>query len=248
MITIASGLEGPDDLALGGDGSIYVSEVKGGRVIRFAPDGKMTVIVSRLKFPEGLVALSDGSLIIAENGTQSLLRYDAATQTITPLITFTLNTPSAPGVDGIAFDALTNTIIVPLADGGQSRAMRVSLDGKNVKEIARGFAQPSGAWVERDGSVLVTDKGAGTIKRIRPNGKIEIVSVLPSPDDVIADAFGNLFAITLHDNALHWITAGRDTILLKGLHQPEGVIFDAEGNLIITEEEAGKLLKVIIRE
>jgi hypothetical protein len=127
--------------------------------------------------------------------------------------------------------------------------LRASLDGKTVITVAGGFARPTDAWVEPDGSILIVDENAGSLSRIHANGTVEKLASLSIPDDVIEDQAGNIFVNTLGDNAIHWISAatGQDRILIRGLGGPQGLIFDVEGNLLVTEPGNHRLVKIIVR-
>jgi len=242
---LAQNLPSPDDLLLAPNGSIYISDVQDQTIKEYTQDGNLQTVISGLSEPEGMVILPDGSLIIAEQGTNRLVRYDPTTKALTLFLALH-NTTGQLGVDGIAYDSKTQTIIVP--DSPNGTVLRVSLDGKTVSEIAHGFARPTGAWVEADGSILLVDENANSLSRIHPNGIVEKLADLPTPDDVIEDSNGNIFVNTLGDGAIHFISANtnRDMVLVDGLIDPQGLIFDADGNLVITDAGHHQLDKLII--
>ncbi len=245
LVVLAQNLPSPDDLVLAPNDSIYISDVQDQTIKEYTQDGNLQTLISGLSEPEGMVALPDGSLIIAEQGKNRLVHYDPTTKVLSLFLTLH-NTTGQDGVDGIAYDLKTQTIIVP--DSPNGTVIRVSLDGKTVSEVAHGFARPTGAWVEPDGSILVVDENANSLSRIHPNGNIETLAGLPVPDDVIEDNNGNIFVNTLGDGAIHLIVAstGYDTILVHGLLDPQGIIFDMDGNLIITDAGHHQLDKLII--
>jgi len=245
ILVLAENLPELDDLLLAPDGSIYISDVGDGTIRRYTQDGKLEVILSGLNEPEGMVILPDGSLVIAEQGTNRLFRYDFANKTLQPFLNLQ-NTTNQLGVDGLAYDAQTETIIVP--DSPNGTVLRVSVDGQSVSQIASGFARPTGAWVEADGSILVVDENGNSLNRIHRDGRIEKLADLPIPDDVIEDTNGNIFVNTIGDNAIHLISAEtyQDMILVSDVVDPQGIIFDNDGNLIVTDPGHHRLIKIFI--
>jgi sugar lactone lactonase YvrE len=246
---LARDLPGPDDLLLGPDHSIYLSDVADGTIKRITQDGHIEVLLRGLAEPEGMVFLPDHSLVIVEQGLNRLVRYNLNTKTLNTFLDLE-NKTGKPGVDGIALQIEVNqpgAILIP--DSPNGRILEVSLDGKAIKQIGAGFVRPTGVWVEPDRSLLVVDEDAGTLSRLRPDGSIEHLANLPTPDDVVEDRAGNIFINTLGDGAIHWIKPGstRDEILIKGFSSPQGLILDAQENLIVTDAGHHQLDKVIIR-
>jgi sugar lactone lactonase YvrE len=249
VVVLAQNLPGPDDLLLASDGSIYMSDVGDGTVKRYTTDGRVQVILTNLREPEGIIVLPDGSLVIAEQVPNRLLHYDPALKVLTPLLNLE-NTTNLEGVDGISLDARArDKLSIVIADSRNGRVLRASLDGKTVTELGRGFVRPTAVWIEADGSILVVDEEGNTLKRIRPDGKIEKLADLPVPDDVIEDDAGHIFVNTLRDNAIHMISAAtnQDSILVRGLALPQGIIFDADGNLVVSDPGHHRLIKIVIR-
>lgn len=73
VTSIVSGLDQPIGVALGPDGSVYVSSGHdGGGVDRIAPDGARTTVVNGLALAAFVTALGDGSLLVVDH-----VRHDA---------------------------------------------------------------------------------------------------------------------------------------------------------------------------
>ncbi len=245
LVVLADHLPGPDDLLLGPDGIIYLSDVTEGTVKRYTPASGLQPLLSGLDEPEGMLILPDGSLIVAEQGKNRIVRYDPLTKSLTPFFELT-NTTGQAGLDGLAWDSVTGTIIVP--DSPNGTILRLSPDGRTVTRIASGFTRPTGAWAEPDGSLLIADEYGNALDRLHPDGSIEKLAQLPTPDDVIEDNRGNIFVTTLGDNAVHLLqpASGLDVVLTAGLLQPQGIIFDTSGNLIVTDSLGHRLIELII--
>jgi sugar lactone lactonase YvrE len=243
VVILADDFLEPDDLVLAPDGSIYISDVRAGTIKQYTQDGRLNQILSGLSSPEGMAFLPDGSMVIAEQGTNRLVRNDFASNTVSPFLDLANNTGQL-GVDGIYWNG--SELIVP--DSPNGTVLAVSADGSSVRQIASGLARPTGAWAEADGNLLIADENGSAIIRLHPDGTLEPVTSVSVPDDVVADSNGNIFVAAIGDNAIHVITAqdGQDLILVNGLIDPQGIIFDMDGNLIVTDSGNHQLLKILI--
>jgi len=244
IIVLAENLPEPDDLVLAQDGSIYISDVTDNTIKIYTPDGQLKLFLSGLSAPEGMAFLPDGSMVIAEQDNNRLVRYDFQTQALVPFLDLVNQTYNL-GVDGIIWDG--TYLIIP--DSPNGTVLEVSPDGKTVRQLASGLTRPTGAWAEPNGDLLIADEYGDAVYRLHPDSTLEKVADFSIPDDVISDADGNIFVVTLGDDAVHVIAAatGQDTILVGGLNNPQGIIFDLDGNLIVADSGNHRLLRIIIR-
>ena len=126
------GVGRPDDLAFDQHGRLLFSDEINGTISRLNADGSVTVLLVDPAGPEGLVVKPDGTIIFAEQDTNRMVSLAPGART--PVVLCTLpGTPSNAsckrGVDGIAFDPTTKTIIVP--DSPIGKDYQMSLDGKS---------------------------------------------------------------------------------------------------------------------
>src|SRR5258706_901408 len=243
VVVLADNLPEPDDLVLAPDGSVYISDVTEGTIKQYTQAGELKLILSGLSAPEGMAFAPDGSLIIAEQGTNRLIRYDFVSKSLTPLLDLPNHTQNL-GVDGILWDG--SHLIVP--DSPNGTVLEVSLDERTVRQLSSGLARPTGAWSDPDGSLLIADENGNAVWRLHTDGTLEKIALFSVPDDVIEDQVGNIFVITLGDDAIYVLTAQNqeDIVLVNGLADPQGIIFDVAGNLIVTDSGHHQLIKVII--
>src|SRR5579859_8077004 len=112
LTIIAQNVGSPDDVAVAPDDTIYFSDLNVHRVMRINGAGKAEIVSPALQEPEGIVVLSDGTLIVAEQQDNRLYHLDPATQ---KLILFydVGNRTTRAGIDGISLDPTTGDVLVP---------------------------------------------------------------------------------------------------------------------------------------
>lgn len=227
---VLRGVARPDDLAFDMQGRLLFSDAHNGTVSRLNTNGTITILLQGLAAPEGLVVLSNGTLLIAEQGHNRILAL--ASGATTPTVVRTLpGTPStAPckdGVDGIALDATTNTLIIP--DSPTGEVYRMSIDGKTLTLLASGIVRPVGAAVDAQGTIYVTDECGGALWIIAHSGKTQRIGGFGMLDDVVLDTHGNVLvtdlAIPIHALIRMNIATGkRETLASQGFIEPQGLV------------------------
>ncbi len=247
---LLSGGARPDDLAFDTKGNLLFSDFYNGTVSRLNADGSITVILRNLAGPEGLVMLADGTLIIAEQRTNRIL--SVAPGAATPRVIRALpGTPSsAPckdGVDGIAFDSVTNTLIIP--DSPVGTVYRLSLDGKLMTLLASGITRPVGAAVDNRGNVFIADECGGALWRIAPNGAFSRMGSFGMLDDVVLDQHGNILITDLEPDIhalirVNLASSRREILYRTGLIEPQGLVIDNHDNIYLSDDYADVIVKL----
>ncbi len=187
----ANSLADPFGVAVGADDEVYVTDGLGGRVYRVASDGRLAVVTEKLDMPSALAVAADGSLIVANTGTHTIVRVNVDDGSVTiiagqpnlsglgdgPAKAARFNAPIGVTVapDGTIFVADTyNDRICAIDAGGQVR----TLAGGNEPGFRDGvgsealFDTPCGLVVARDGALLVADTGNHRIRRVALDGRV----------------------------------------------------------------------------
>ena len=246
---VLQGVGRPDDLAFDQQGRLLFSDEFDKTISRLNGDGSVTLLLKDANGPEGLVPLPDGTLIFAEQDTNRIvsLAPGASTPTALRVLPGTPGNASCKhGVDGIAFDPTTNTLIVP--DSPTGAVYRMSLDGKTFTLLASGIVRPVGAGVDAQGNIYIADECGGAVWRITPAGKTTRIGGFGMPDDVIPDGYGNLLVIDLQP-AIHALirlnlaTGQRVTLASRGYIEPQGLVIDAQGNIYVADDYANIIVK-----
>jgi len=239
----------PDDLAFDPQGHLLFSDFYNGTISRLNPNGSVTVLISGIAGPEGIVALSDGTIIIAEQRTNRILALSPGEQSLTVLraLPGTPGTvPCKDGVDGIALDSTTNTLIVP--DSPTGVVYRMSLDGKTLTILASGIVRPVGAAVDAEGTIYIADECGGAVVRITPQGNITRIGGFGKPDDVAFDHHGNLLVIDLLPSIHALIRVRQSTdkhevLASKGFIEPQGLAVDGDDNIYVSDDYANVIVE-----
>jgi len=151
-------------------------------------------------------------------------------------------------VDGIALDPTNNTLIVP--DSPIGNVYRMSLDGKTLTLLTSGIVRPVGTAVDAQGNVYIADECGGAVVRIASDGKTTRIGGFGMPDDVAFDAQGNMLVIDLKVSIHALIrvlqaTGARQTLLSKGLIEPQGLLIDSRGNIYVSDDYANTITELI---
>ncbi|HLX59111.1 MAG TPA: NHL repeat-containing protein [Ktedonobacteraceae bacterium] len=247
---ILSGRWRPDDLAFDAQGHLVFSDFYNGTVSRVNANGSITVLVSGMAGPEGLAYLSDGTMIIAEQRTNRILKLAPGASSLTVLRVLPGTPSSLPckdGVDGIAFDPTTNTLIVP--DSPTGDVYRMSLDGEKLTLLASGIVRPVGAAVDAQGNVYIADECGGAVWRITPDGKTTRIGGFGMPDDIAFDLQGNMLVIDLKISIhalirVRQATGIHETLLNKGLIEPQGLVVDKSDNIYVSDDYADSIVEL----
>ena len=248
---ILSGAVRPDDLTFDQQGRLLFSDFYNGTVSRINANGTVTTILSGLGGPEGLVVLSDGTLIIAEQRTNRLLSLAPGATSPTVLRALP-GTPSAKpckdGVDGMAFDATTQTLIIP--DSPTGNVYRMSLDGRTLTLLASGIARPVGAAVDAQGTIYVADECGGALWRITHDGKTTRIGGFGMPDDVVFDQHGNILIVDLKPSIhalirMNLATGEHETLASQGFIEPQGLAIDSHDDIFVSDDYANIIVEYI---
>jgi sugar lactone lactonase YvrE len=249
-VVVHRGTDHPDDLVLDASGALLYSDYTNGTVSRLHADGSSTVVHRGLDGPEGMVLLADGTLVVAEENTNRLIAFPA--DRARPVVLTTL--PGRPlkvtchqGVDGIAWDATTLSLVVP--DPVTGTVYRIAPDGSSRTVLAGGFVHPVGAAVASDGTVYVADECGGDVWRLGAGGSRTRAARASMPDDVALDGYGNLLVTDVrhirHDLRRWPLHGGPSTVLAaSGLIEPQGLLIDGSGRIYVSDDQARVILRL----
>jgi len=248
-VVLTNGIGDPDDLTFDAQGNLLVADNSRGKILRLTLSGQITTLLSGLPEPEGIINMPDGSLIFAVQGqngghVDQIDHLATGSTTPTTLITFT-NSTNMPGLDSLSIDTLTGDILA--ADSPNGKVYRVSIDGKTRTLLASGFVRPVDAINDQAGNIYIADEYGNEVVRIAPNGTQTKLAHLLDPDDLTFDRDGTLLVTALGDNTIDRLNPATGQMLgvvATDLHEPQGLVVDAHGNIFVSEELANTVLEL----
>ena len=209
----AARFNGPDDVACGADGSLYVPDMKNNTIRKITPDGEVTTLAGKagsrswghadgsgaeasFRYPAGIACDAAGNLYVTDYGNATIRK-------ITP-------------------DGEVTTLAGEAGSTG-------STDGRGA---AARFEGPVGIACDAAGNVYVADGDANTIRGITPDGQVTTLAGEADsegsadgkgaaarfyhPAFVACDASGNVYVSDWRNATIRRITPAGEVTTLAG--------------------------------
>lgn len=265
----------PEGIAIGPDGTVYVSDYSGQRVFRLQKNGSLSVVAGTgvfaeggdggpatkadLQAPTGMAFDRSGNLYVADNWADRVRRID-------PSRIIATIAGSGPTTLERATDSNPDPNEGFSGDGGPATAAR--------------FYAPLGLAFDSHGTLYVADSFNGRVRPISPDGTVTSLdaSSLPAPmwlpRYLAFDASDNLYVADGAPNALManliggcrivrvspagviTVVAGTGKCGFSGdggpaaaaqLNNPNGLAFDSAGNLYVADSNNERIRRIDLR-
>jgi streptogramin lyase len=232
----------PDDITVDNSGRLVWGDLANDTVDRL--QSRRVVTVARgISVPEGIVVLPNGSIVVAEQGADRVIRLNShggftVLYTLAPVA-------GQEGVDGIGRDPHSGDLLVP--DSPRGTILRMNVRGGQARIVATHLGRPVAAAVDAHGNILAPDEHLGTVVVVTPRGRISYRGTLSTPDDVSVARSGRVWVTTLGDNALWALDPGAaPRRVLVGLANPQGLTLDRCGDPIVVEQNTGRIVRLLL--
>ncbi|MDO1451888.1 IPT/TIG domain-containing protein [Rhodocytophaga aerolata] len=204
--------QNPHYLAVGSDGTLYISDTFNNRIRKISPDGIVSTVAgngdrgiqqyvdgpaaqARFNSPNGIAVANDGTLYVAESGSNRIRK--------------------------ISPDGIVSTI------AGDGNIMGGYADGPGTQAL---FKQPTDISIASDGTLYITDLNNYRIRKISPDGIVSTVAgngSLGAVDGPAAQAtFDNPSGITIGSDGTLYITERHKIRKIS----PDGIVSTVAGN------------------
>jgi sugar lactone lactonase YvrE len=245
--TIGAGLT-PSGVAADLQGNVYVSDSKGGQVLKGSATGTtLTPLVSGLKNPAQIAIDNAGNLYIADAGNNRILVTTAAGATIASVGT------GLSGPQGVAVDGQGNLFV---ADTGNNRIVTLTAEGYQLTQPILGLtpatpalSAPTQLGFDPAGNFYILDSGNSRILEAVASTGITSPVTLDSgvnPTGFAIDAAGDLYVTDSTSESVLDYYAGLTPgfSLTGGLLSPVGLAIDGDANLFIADTQMAGAVEV----
>jgi sugar lactone lactonase YvrE len=204
------GVDTPDDVTFGPDGSLCWTAIMTGEVGRLTPDGKKVAVAQQLVGANPIAFSQDGRLFVALDFLgKGLYELDPSGAKLPRPIDEQL-------VDFNAFDfGPDGKLYGPLVSAGKIISVDVDSGAKRI--VAEGFKVPSAVKFDMQGRLFALDQTQGKVFLVNPaNGqKVEYASLEPGLDNLAFDSRGRLFVSNANTGAIYEVRADRNVRIVS---------------------------------
>jgi DNA-binding beta-propeller fold protein YncE len=235
---VASGLVGPEGIAVDGAGNLYIADYNNNAIKEWAAANNTvtTLVSSNLNNPYGVAVDGSGNVYIADYGDNAIKVWSAHSNTVATLV------PSSAGLNGpaaVAVDGAGNVYIADYYNNAIKKWTRAN-DGLTTL-VGTGLNGPEGVAVDAAGNVYIADAGNTAIKKwtaANSNVTTLVSSNLIQPNGVAVDGAGNVYIADYFNIAIEEWTAASNTVttlISSGLNGPHAVAVNGAGNVYIAD-------------
>lgn len=241
-LSVVARLPGADDVATAPDGSIWVSDARSVLEHRTAA-GALVQHLLDPRVPEGMVVLSDGSLLLAEQGPDRVVQLTPSTSNVRTVLQLTPR-GGVLGVDGVGYVPQTGTVLVP--DSPNGTLLAVPLEAGTPTRLAAGLGRPVGVAALGDGSFAVAAENPSGLYRVPAGGgaATPLGDVTQADDVVAAGTLLYVTSLTTHQLIAVDPRSGRTHVLVTGDSMPQGLAQLPDGDLVLTDSSSGVVARV----
>jgi len=181
---------GPAGIAVGSDGTLYVSDSGNHRIRAISPDGQVTThsglglsgftegdpSAARFSNPGALAIAADDTLYLADRGNRRV-RKISPSGTVSTLAGSGLNGSINGPAESARFTdlrgiAVSVSSVVYITESGSGQIRRISPNGTVDTFIASGLSDPWGISLAENGNLFVADGSSQRIRKVTPLGVI----------------------------------------------------------------------------
>ncbi|HZC98377.1 MAG TPA: hypothetical protein VE267_20060 [Bradyrhizobium sp.] len=235
-----------DNLAIDDKDRIYVSNMadNGIQEVDAETGAARQVIIGKLALPGGIGVVSNGlqdTIYVAD-----VFAYRTVDGT-----TGEVSEPARMHADGVTLEypmsATAKDDDVILSSWFTGTVQVIDRKTGKTKEMLHGFKAPHDAVKLGDGSLLVNELGSKSLVRVSEHGKDRnaVIGGLEGPVGLVAASKDTVYVTEAFAGQVSLVESnGEKSIVATGLKMPEGIALAPDGNLIVAEVGARRIVEI----
>jgi sugar lactone lactonase YvrE len=196
------GVDTPDDLTFGPDGSLYWTAIMTGEVGRLTTEGKKVTVARGLPGVNPITFSDDARLFVARDFMgDGLYELDPdGAKPPRPINEKLVN------LNGFDFGP-DGRLYGPIFSGG--KIISIDVDSTAMRSVAEGFKTPSAVKFDAQGRLFALDQAQGKVFLVNmTNGqKTEYATIEPGLDNLAFESRGRLFVSNANTGAIYEVSA-----------------------------------------
>jgi len=259
--TVGSGFNQPGDMAIDGNGNIFVADSRNQLVKEIvavngavSSNSQVITIASGFNWPDAIALDVHGNLFVANAGSGTISEIVAVNGAVSSGSSVITVSSGFYGPMGIAVDASGNVFVGDTTSAAVKEIVAVNgaiSTGSAVIAVGGSFSFPTGVAVDGSGNVFVTGTNDNSVKQIIAvsgvvsggSSKKTVGSGFYGPMGVAVDQSDNVFVADTCHNAVKEIFAVSGVVSSSsttlpvggGFSSPMGVEVDGNGNIFVAD-------------
>ena len=222
---VEQGIDAPDDLTFGPDGSLYWTAILTGEVGKIDPDGNKTTVAQNLVGVNSITFSEDGRLFVGMClFADTLYELDPnGVEQPKAVVENLANDLGSCSVNAMDFGS-DGYLYGPRLYAGE--VIRINVDTGEYSTVANGFGNPVAVKFNSQGQLHVLDTLTGEVMRVDTDtGNKEIITTLaPGLDNLAFDSEDRLYVSSYVNGTVTEITQSSSRVLNQGgLASPGGL-------------------------
>jgi sugar lactone lactonase YvrE len=236
-----------DNLAIDDKDHIFVSNMADNGIQEVDPEtgAAKQVIIGKLALPGGIGVVSDGA-------KDTIYVADVFAYRTVDGSTGEVSEPARMHADGVTLEypmsATAKGDDVILSSWFTGTVQVIDRKSGKTKEMLHDFKAPHDAVKLSDGSILVNELGSKSLVRASgEHGKDRAVVIggLEGPVGLVAGSKGDVYVTEAFAGQVSKVESnGEKTVVAKNLKMPEGIALAPDGNLIVAEVGARRIVQI----
>ena len=235
----------PHAVAVGKDGTVYVTDTAGKRVIKVVGN-VFTTIGTGFNFPAGIAVDAKNDVYVSDKADNVIKKISGG---ITTIFEQRVTSPY-----GLAFDDIYNILYV--AENTETNEVLAITKGVTYTTItfppysfpdtfSTGFLSAWGLAIDSANNLYVSDVSSNQVKKSTAISNTTLGIDFLSPESIAVAPDGSVYVADTGNNRLVRIVGGASSLIVGRINGPRGLVISSNGTIYISDTGNNRVLKIV---